>query len=58
MAISDDGVESPFPLHMASQKVAYFAIFTGKLSSMRSLPRSPVVKRKGQETQVGASDRR
>ena len=30
MAISNDGVESPSSLHMASQKVAYFAIFTGK----------------------------
>ena len=30
MAISNDGVENPSSLHMASQKVAYFAIFTGK----------------------------
>jgi hypothetical protein len=30
MAIPNDGVGSPSSLHMASQKVAYFAIFTGK----------------------------
>jgi hypothetical protein len=31
MAISDAGVGVPFPLHMTSQKVVYFAIFTGKI---------------------------
>ena len=31
MAISNAGVGVPSPPHMASQKVAYFAIFTGEI---------------------------
>ena len=31
MAISDVGVGAPFSLRMASQKVVYFAIFTGEI---------------------------
>ena len=31
MAISNAGVRVPFPLHMTSQKVVHFPIFTGKI---------------------------
>ena len=58
MAIPNDGVESPSSLHMASQKVVYFAIFTGKTVIYALFASIHRGEEKEPETQVGARDRR